>query len=170
LLRVNAAAVVSSVGGALPVEAGAGVFLWWLRSPVSIGVGYAFFPGAVVDGGDASVLVTRHVVAAAGRGAWRVGAWELSVGAGPLLEVWRRTTRSTSATSTASDGATLAAVGGFARAGALLFLSEHVGLDAGLALELVPFGPEFRGASGAAVLVPSVVRGRGEAGVAFELP
>jgi hypothetical protein len=169
LVRLEGTFAAANVATELPVHAGGSISAYWLRAPVTLGLSYAFFPGAPVDRPEASLLVTRHTVAALARASTRYGAWEIAGAAGPLVEVWIRTTRSALGADV-SPSSTLAGAGAFGRASITLWPWPAVGVDAGLALELTPWAPHFRAPSGNDILAPNVARARGDVGLAFEFP
>jgi hypothetical protein len=170
-LRLEAGYTAATIGGALPIESGGAASVFWTRYPVGIGLSYLLFPAASVETSDTSLSITRHSAVALFRLAHRASGgasgWELGGAAGPLVDIWLRSTQATRGTpappaSTVDAGVTV-------RADATYWLSPLVGVQTAFAVEVAPWRPEFQGPSGP-VLDPAVARARAAFGVAAALP
>jgi hypothetical protein len=168
--RVDAALIGVNVGSQLLLHTGVTAGAWWQGAPLGVGAQYAFYPGAVVDGLGASFLLTRHTFAIGARAEVRLGRWAVVASAGPLAEVWVRSTRAVDATASATPSSTRVTAGAFARGGLTFWIVPGLGVDAGLGLELAPGSPHYRGPSGADLLDPNVGRIRADVGMSAEFP
>jgi hypothetical protein len=167
LVRFEAGYVGATIGAGLPIESGASIAAFALLGRLRLGAVYAFFPGATVASADTSLVLTRHAIVASGGLAYRKGALELGGYAGPLVDVWLRSTSATSGKATAP--ATYAAAGVSLRGDAGYGLTPAFGLHAALSAEIAPGSPVFQGAGGP-ILDPAVVRARLDAGLTVTLP
>lgn len=165
LARIDAAFVGAMVGTQLGFQPGVSIGGAWLRSPVQIGGAYAFYPGANVDGGGASLTITRHTLAIGARVEATWGRLALSGIAGPMAEVWVRSTRASAANTNASPSSTRLTAAAFGRVGVTYWALTNLGVDGGIAIELAPGSPHFQGPSGTDVLTPNVVRTRFDLGL-----
>ena len=166
--RAEAAFVGANVAPQLLFHPGATVGAWARSGPLGFGALYGFYPGAVVEGASASILLTRHTFALGARAELRYERWTVAASAGPLLEMWLRSTRAVDSAATATPSSTHVTVGGFARGGVTFWIRPGLGLDAGLGVEVCPDGPAFRGPSGGDLLTPNIGRLRVDLGLAAE--
>ena len=166
--RVDAAFVGANVAPQLLFHPGATVGAWARSGPLGFGALYGFYPGAVVEGVGASILLTRHTFALGARAELRFERWAVAASVGPFLEMWLRRTRTVESAATATPSSTHVTAGGFARGGVTFWIRPGLGLDAGLGVELCPDGPAFRGPSGGDVLTPNIGRIRVDLGLAAE--
>ena len=166
VLRLDGAFTVATVSSR--AQTGVAGSIFWMPSAFGVGASYQYYSDLVATGPDVTFSVTRHAAAAYARAAVRPRGWaELGVSAGPVLDVWTRSTGATQAVAT--PPATVVDVGASVRADSTWWVVPWVGLAGAVSAEWVPGRPEFRGPSGP-VLDPAPVRLRFDSGLAVALP